>query len=254
MNGVKFYYEMQGAGKPLLLLHGGGPNVGVFGPSLSLLAKGRQAILVHLQGHGHTKDIDRPFRYETMADDIAALVTKLNLQKVDILGYSLGGGVALQMAIRHPQVVDRLILASTTMKYDGSYPEVLAAFGQMEANAPMIAANIKKSPLATMYPEVDWETQFRKMGDMNKRPFDWSAGVATIKAKTMLVFADADSVRPEHMVEFWKALGGGQHDAGLDGSQRPGARLAIIPNATHYDLFATTAVAEAVIPFLEHGT
>lgn len=137
------------------------------------------------------------------------------------------------------------------MRSDGSYPEILEAFDQMEVNAHLIAASIEQSPMAAMYPNVDWEMLFRKLGDMNKRPFDWSSDVAGLKGKIMLVFADADSVRPDHMNEFWKAFDGGQRDAGIDGSQRPTAQLAVIPNATHYSLFATTSATEAVIPFLD---
>lgn len=253
VNGLKLYYEVHGAGRPLVLLHGGGPEVGAFAPSLPLFSQGRKAIVVHLQGHGHTKDIDRPFRYETMADDVAALIAALGFPKVDVLGYSLGGGVALQLAIRHPDRVDRLVCVSTTMKHDGSYPEVIAAFDHMEASAPMIAGHLRQSPLAALYPDVDWETLFRKMGDMNKRPFDWSAEVAGIKARSMLVFADADSVLPTHMMEFWQAIGGGRGDAGIDGSRRPQGRLAVLPGTTHYTILADTTVARAVIPFLDQA-
>lgn len=250
VNGQRIYYEERGSGRALVLLHGGATAVGVFEQSIPLFEPHRRVIAVHLQGHGHTRDVDRPLRYETLADDVAALLTVLGIDKADLLGYSLGGGVALQTAIRHPEKVDRLVLAATTMKHQGSYPEVLAAFEHMEESAPMIAANLKQSPFATAYPEVDWERLFRKTGEMNKRPFDWSADVAKLGNRTMLVFADADSVTPDHMVEFWKALGGGQRDAGLDGSQRPAARLAVIPGTTHYNLFDTRAVADAVVPFL----
>lgn len=253
VNGLKLYYEIHGAGRPLVLLHGGVMASEAFGPSLARLAQGRQVIAVHLQGHGRTKDVDRPLRSETMADDVAGLIKALGLPKADVMGYSLGGAVALQTAIRHPDLIDRLVLVSTRMKYDGFYPEVLAAFDQMEASAPVIAGHLKASPMAAMYPDVDWETLFRKIGDMNKRPFDWSDAVAGLEAQTMLVFADADAIRPEHMVEFWKAIGGGQRDAGQDGAQRPKGRLAVISGATHYDLFSTTAPVEAVIPFLDRS-
>ena len=152
------------------------------------------------------------------------------------MGYSLGAAVALQTAIRHPDVVDRLVIVAAGMKQDGSYPEVVAAFEQMEANAAIVGGSVEASPLGQAYPDVDWTKLFRKLGDMTRRPFDWSADVAMVQARTLLVFADADSIRPEHMVEFWKALGGGQRDAGIDGSLRPASQFAIVPNATHYTL------------------
>jgi pimeloyl-ACP methyl ester carboxylesterase len=250
VNGLHLYYEIHGGGKPLVLIHGGLSASEAFGPSLEELAKGRQVIAVHLQGHGRTHDIHRPLRFEIMADDIAALISQLGLGKADVMGYSLGGGVALQIAIRHPEAVDKLVVVSEPMKRDAWYPEVNAAFDRMAANAPMIAKKIKASPMATLYPDVDWETLVRKIGEMESRGYDWSADVAKIKTPTMLVFADADAISPEHIVEFYKLLGGGRRDAGLDGSLRPVNRLAIVPGATHYNIFSTIAVADLVTPFL----
>ena len=249
VNGQHIFYSVHGAGKPLILLHGGIiPDC--FGSNLAELAKGRQVIAVHLQAHGRTPDTDRPLRCETLGDDVAALIGHLKLGKADVMGYSLGADVALQTAIRHPDVVDRLVLVSGTMRQDGSYPEVVAAFNQLEANAAKLGGSVKASPLAEAYPDVDWTNLFRKVGDLTKRPFDWSADVAKVKARTLLVFADADSIRPEHMVEFWKALGGGQRDAGIDGSLRPANQFAIVPNTTHYALAVEPMLPEIVERFL----
>jgi len=245
VNGQHIFYSVHGAGKPLILLHGG-IDPGSFGDNLAKLAKGRQVIAVHLQAHGRTPDTDRPLRAETLGDDIAALIGHLNFGKADVMGYSLGGSVALQTVIRHPDVVDRLVIVSATMKQDGFYPEGVEAFKQLEASAATIGPGVKASPLGQAYPDVDWTNLFRKVGDMTKRPFDWSADVAKIKARTLLVFADADAIRPEHVVEFWKALGGGQRDAGLDGSLRPANQLAIVPNATHYNLASDPMLPEIV--------
>lgn len=250
VNGNRIFYEVHGDGKPLILLHGGIQATAGFGPTIEALARRRRVIAVHLQGHGHTPDLDRPLRYEQLADDVAALVRELGLGKADFMGYSLGGGTALQVAIRHSTVVDRLVLVSTPMKHDGSYPEVLAAFEQMEANASLIAPNVAASPLGGLYPAVNWENLFRKVGELTKRPFDWSVHVPEIGARTMLVFADADSIRPEHMIEFYRLLGGGQRDAGLDGSLRPAAQLAVIPGATHYDIAANPLLSELALRFL----
>jgi len=249
VNGQHIFYSVHGAGKPLILLHGG-INPDCFGSNLPELAKGRHVIAVHLQAHGRTPDTDRPLRCETLGDDVAALIGHLKLGEADVMGYSLGADVALQTAIRHPEVVDRLVLVSGTMRKDGSYPEVVAAFNQLEGNAAMLGANVKASPLGQAYPDVDWTNLFRKVGDLTKRPFDWSADVAKVQARTLLVFADADSIRPEHMVEFWKALGGGQRDAGIDGSLRPANQFAIVPNTTHYTLAVEPMLPEIVERYL----
>ena len=198
VNGHHLFYSVHGAGKPLILLHGG-IDPGSFGGNLAKLTKGRQVIAVHLQAHGRTPDTDRPLRSETMGDDIAALIGHLNLQKADVMGYSLGASVALQTAIRHPDAVDRLVLVSAAMKLNGFYPEVVTAFEQLEANAATIGPGVKASPLGQAYPDVDWTNLFRKVGDLTKRPFDWSADVAKLQARTLLVFADADYIAPEHI-------------------------------------------------------
>jgi pimeloyl-ACP methyl ester carboxylesterase len=249
VNGLHLFYSVHGAGKPLILIHGG-IDPDSYGSNLAKLAKGRQVIAVHLQGHGRTPDIDRPLRCETLGDDVAALIGHLKFGKADVMGYSLGSDVALQTAIRHPDVVDRLVLVSGTMRKEGSYPEVVAAFDQLEASAAAIGASVKSSPLGQAYPNVDWTKLFRKTGELTKRPFDWSGDVAKVKARTLLTFADAVSIRPEHMVEFWKALGGGQHDAGIDGSLRPKNQFAIVPNATHYKIAVDPMLTEIAARFL----
>ncbi|HUA80549.1 MAG TPA: alpha/beta hydrolase [Dyella sp.] len=249
VNGQHLFYSVHGAGKPLILLHGG-INPDSFGSNLTELAKGRQVIAVHLQAHGRTPDTDRPLRSETMGDDMAALIGHLNLRKADVMGYSLGASVALQTAIRHPDVVDRLVLVSAAMRQDGFYPEAVTAFKQLEANAATLGPSVKASPLGQTYPNVDWTNLFKKVGDMTKRPFDWSADVAKLHTRTLLVYADADAIRPEHMVEFWKALGGGQRDAGIDGSLRPANELAILPNTTHYTIPVDPMLPEIVGRFL----
>ncbi|MFK2931850.1 alpha/beta hydrolase [Dyella agri] len=249
VNGQHLFYRVHGVGKPLILLHGG-IDPDCFGGNLAELAKSRQVIAVHLQAHGRTPDTDRPLRSETMGDDIAALIGHLNLSKADVMGYSLGSSVALQTAIRHPDAVDRLVLVSAAMRQDGFYPEVVTAFKQLEANAVTFGPGVKASPLGKAYPDVDWTNLFRKVGDLTKRPFDRSADVAKLRVRTLLVFADADAIRPEHMVEFWKALGGGQRDAGIDGSLRSANELAILPGTTHYTLAVEPMLSEVVERFL----
>lgn len=168
VNGQHLFYSVHGAGKPLILLHGG-INPDSFGDNLAKLAKGRQVIAVHLQAHGRTPDTDRPLRSETMGEDVAALIGHLNLRKADVTGYSLGSSVALQTAIRHPDVIDRLVLVSAAMKQDGFYPEVVAAFKQLEANVATLGPGVKASPLGEAYPNVDWTNLFSKVGDLIRR-------------------------------------------------------------------------------------
>jgi len=250
VDGLKLYYEIRGSGQPLILLHGGVVGITMFGPNLDALAEKRQVIAVELQGHGHTADIDRPLSYEAMADDVAALMKYLGIEQADVMGYSLGGGVALQTAIRHPGLVRKLVVVSAPCKRDGFYAEVLAAMAQM---GPAAAEGMKKSPLAQMYPNVNWAVLFTKLRDLLTKDYDWSKEVAVIKSPTMLVFADADAIRTTHIVEFYGLLGGGQRDAGLDGSQRPVAQLAVLPGLTHYGIGASPALAAAVTPFLGGG-
>lgn len=252
IDGLQLYYEIHGEahGKaPLVLLHGGVGGIAMFGPNLATVAQGRRIIAVELQGHGRTLDIDRPLRYEHMADDIAGLLEQLKIDRADIMGYSLGGGVAYQTAIRHPERVRRLVIVSRQIKSSGFFPEVQAAFDHM---GPESGAMLEKSPLAQMYPKVNWRTLFAKIGEMERMKYDWSAEVARISAPVLVVFADADSVTPAHVIEIWQLLGGGQRDAGLDGSHRPpGRELAIIPGTTHYNVLASDAVARLAIPFLD---
>lgn len=250
VNGLKMYYEIRGSGAPLILIHGGVVGITMFGSNLDLLAKERQVIAVELQGHGHTVDIDRPLSYEAMADDIAALMNYLKINKADVMGYSLGGGVALQMVFRHPELVGKLIVVSTPFSQDGWYPEIRGAFQHM---GPSAAAGIKQSPLAKQYPNVNWEILFTKIGELQRQNYDWSTQVAAIKSPTLLVFADADAIRPEHIVKFYELLGGGKRDAGLDGSGRPTAQLAILPGLTHYKISSTPSLASVATAFLEGG-
>lgn len=251
VNGVELYYEVHGDGPPLIMLHGGVTPSEMFGAPLTEMAKAHKVVALHFQGHGLSKDSSRPWSLEVFADDVAALMSYLGIEKASVMGYSSGADVALQTAIRHPQLVDKLVVISAAFRSDGYYPEVLKAFAQMPSAAPMIAADVSKSPLASLYPSVNWETVFRKTGELADRNFDWSASVAAIKAPTLLIFADADMVHPEHVVEFYRLLGGGQRDAGLDGSLRSPNRLAIIPNTTHLTLLRSAAVMQFASAFLQ---
>jgi pimeloyl-ACP methyl ester carboxylesterase len=250
VGGVEIYYEIHGDGPPLVLLHGGVTPSVTFGAPLAAMAKTHKVIAIHLRGHGFSTDSDEPWSTEAMADDVAAVLQQLSIGKARFMGYSLGAGVSLQVAIRHPELVEKLVAVSVAFRADGNYPEVRQAFAQMPGTAAAIGQQLAASPLAQLYPDVDWETMMRKSGEMNQEDHDWTEGIKAIKAPTLLVFADADSIRPEHMVEFWKLLGGGQRDAGLDGSQRPASQLSIIPNTTHYSLIESPLLTEVATAFL----
>jgi pimeloyl-ACP methyl ester carboxylesterase len=210
-------------------------------------------ITVDLQAHGHTADVDRPLRHPTLADDIAALIRHLGLAQADVMGYSLGGGTALRTAIQHPDLVRRLVLVSHPCQRNGWYPESLAGMDQMGSQ---LAEPLKQSPMYQIYAEVaprvqDWPVLLDKTGDLLRQDYDWSADIAKITAPVMLVYGDADAIRPAHIVEFYGLLGGGLRDANWDGSDRPVARLAVLPSHTHYDISASPDLAAAVIPFLD---
>jgi pimeloyl-ACP methyl ester carboxylesterase len=244
---MSMYYEEHGVGEPLILLHGGVGAHEMFGPNLPRLAASHRVIAVHLQGHGRTADIDRPLRYELLADDIAALLAHLCIARADLLGYSFGAGVALQTAIRHPALVRKLVAVSRAYKRDGWYPEVRATFDQMGLETGRFT---RQSPLSPLYPGVDWPALFAKIGDLERVEYNWTEQVAQLTLPVLL-FADADAVRLEHILEFYRLLGGGQRDAGLDGSGRSPNRLAILPGCTHYDILATAAVAQLALSFLD---
>jgi len=253
VNGLKLYYEIHGAGEPLILLHGGVGATEMFDPILPVLAKTRRVIAADLQAHGRTADIGRPLSIEAMADDVAALIKHLGIQKADVMGYSLGGAVALRTAIQHPEAVRKLVLVSAAFKHDGWYPEIVAGMSQMGAAA---AEPMKQTPMYPLYARIaprpdDWPVLLTKLGELLRKDYDWSKEVASIKAPTLLVFGDADAVRTAHAVQFFELLGGGRKDAGWDGSGMSNSRLAILPGLTHYNIFLSPALAYTVTPFLD---
>lgn len=253
VNGISVYYDEHGAGRPLILLHGGYGTGEMYAPIVPSLAAGRRVITVDLQGHGRTADVNRPLRFQTLGDDIAALIGHLGLEQADVMGYSFGAATALRTAIQHPDLVRRLVIVSHPARRDGWFPESLAAFDQM---GPAFAEAMKQSPIYEAYSRVaprveDWPVLVGKMGDLLRQDYDWSAEIAKITAPVMLVYADADAVRPAHVAEFYALLGGGLRDANWDGSARPVARLAVLPGHTHYDISSSADLTYAVIPFLD---
>ena len=230
VNGLNLYYEMHGSGEPLFLLPGGFMTVEAMGEIVPQLAATRRVIGVELQGHGHTADIERPLRFESMADDIATLIRQLGFERADIFGYSLGGGVGLQTAIRHPEMVRKLALSSTAFKRNGWYPEVLAGMASISvetfAGTPIYETYLKTSPR----PE-SWPNFVAKMRQLLSEDYDWTEGVETLKTPILIIVGDADGLRISHAVELFGLLGGGKADGDLVGLSP--SQLAVLPGTTH---------------------
>jgi pimeloyl-ACP methyl ester carboxylesterase len=253
VNGIKLYYEIHGAGRPLVALHGGLGASSMFDPIMPALTKGHQVITVDLQGHGRTADIDRPISVQLMADDIAALIKFLKLDRPDIMGYSLGGGVATFVAIRYPELIRKAVIISVNFTRKAIYPEMLA---QQEQVGPQAAEAMKQTPMYQLYASIaprpeDWPRLLGKLGAAMKDDFDYSKEIATIKAPTMIVAGDSEMFAPTHAAEFFGLLGGGKQDGGWDGSGRPKSRLAILPGTTHYAILDAPGLPEMVIRFLD---
>jgi pimeloyl-ACP methyl ester carboxylesterase len=204
-----------------------------FGKLLPDLARERQVIAVEMQGHGRTADIERPLRYEFLADDIASLLAHIGIETADLFGWSLGAGVALQTAIRHPDRVGKLVLASVTYKSDGLYPELLAGIADAKPE------DLVGTPFFDEYTSIapnpqDFPRLFAKEQQLDGEIQDWPVeSIRAIKAPTLLIIGDSDVVRPEHAVELFRLLGGGV--AG-DLVGLPRAQLAVLPGTTHVSL------------------
>lgn len=252
INGVDYYYEVHGQGEPLLLLHGGLGSIDMFRPTLPKLTENRQVIAVDLHGHGRTALGKREFRIESMGDDMAALTRKLGYGKVDVLGYSLGGGVALRMALQKPESVRRLVLVSTGFSDEGFYPGIRAQQNSLTADA---APMMKETPMYQSYVAVapkidDFPRLLGILGDYMRGHYDWSAEIPQLKMPVMLVYGDGDMYRPEHEIKFYQLLGGGLQDAGWGRETMSQNRLAILPDLTHYDIFTSPRLMETALPFL----
>jgi pimeloyl-ACP methyl ester carboxylesterase len=255
VNGMNLYYETHGSGRPMILLHGGLGSGEMFGPILPALAERHQVIAPDLQGHGRTADIDRPIEMGLLADDIAALIDHLGLDKPDIVGYSLGGGVAMHTAFKYPDKIGKLVAASANIRRDAIPAEMLAQQGQVSAAAVEF---MKDTPMYQLYQKVaprpeDFGRLLDKIGQSMATDFDYSEEVRALKVPTMIVCADADMAPPSHYVEGFKLLDGGLRDGGWMGENRPkgGHALAVLPGLTHYNAFASPLFAAVVLDFLD---
>jgi pimeloyl-ACP methyl ester carboxylesterase/uncharacterized protein YndB with AHSA1/START domain len=234
VNGLQLYYEVHGSGRPLVLLHGNLSTIGVdFGRVIPSFARTRRVVAVEQQAHGHTADIDRPLTIQHWAEDTIALLGHLGIEQADFFGYSSGSTVALQIAIEHPELVGRLVLASASYRLDGLHP------GLMEGISQLRPEHLAGTPFEQDYARVapnpdDWPKLIAKITEMDKTLPEWTdEDIKAITAPTMLIIGDSDIVRPEHAVEMFRLRGGGVIGdlVGL-----PSSRLAILPGTTHVTL------------------
>lgn len=244
VNGLKMYYEVYGNSKPLVLLHGSFLNIPLnWSQFIPLLAKDRKVIATEMQGHGRTRDIPREFSYEGMADDVSGLLTHLKVDSADILGYSMGGEVAFQVAVRHPRQVRRLVVLSGTYTHDGWWPDVEASF------ATATADQFNGTPIRKQYDSFGNDPArfpefVKKVIGIDLKPYDWSKDVKNIQAPLFMAIGDADGIRYEHALELFRAKGGGKMG---DMHGLPASRLAIIPGTTHVGM---TKRADWLVPMI----
>jgi pimeloyl-ACP methyl ester carboxylesterase len=247
VNGIDLYYETYGEhGQPLVLIHGALSTIETsFGKLLPALAQTRQVIAIELQGHGRTADIDRPLSYEQMADDVAALLCHLNIETADVFGYSMGGGVTLQIAMRHPQHVRKLVIASATFNSDGIHPKVLAGFAI--ARPEDLNGSEWHAAYAAVAPHPEhWLALVAKVFQLDRQIQDWPPEVIrAINAPALVIIGDSDLVRPEHAVQMFRLLGGGV--AG-DLVGLPQSQLAVLPGITHVGLVERADLLLPIIP------
>jgi pimeloyl-ACP methyl ester carboxylesterase len=249
-NGVNMYYEVQGKGRPIVLLHGAFCTIDVCMRQLANeLAKSRQVIAVELQGHGHTADIDRPLSTTDLADDVAALLGKLKIEQADVYGYSLGGGVAVQLAIRHAALVRKVVIAGTALTKEGAQPGTLDTVKTIKPEtleaSPFFAAYKKTSP----HPEK-FRTLVEKVRGLDLLDGYKIEEIRKIKAPVLYLMGDSDSPTVEHGAQVLRLFGGGAF--GDTGAPRAKSQLAILPGTSHLDLIKRADwIAPLVAAFLD---
>jgi pimeloyl-ACP methyl ester carboxylesterase len=247
---LDMYHEIHGSGRPLVLLHGAYMTIDMLGPLLGGLAQTRRVIAVEQQGHGRTADIDRPISYEQMADDTAGLLAHLEIDQADVVGYSMGGGVALQLAIRHPEVVRKLVVASASFRSDGMPAVALEMFPsitpELFSGSPVEAAYRRTAPNPDDFPKL-----VEKMKQLDTTEFAWpEEDIRAIAAPTLIILGDSDGIRLEHAVELFRLRGGGVMG---DLQGMPASQLAVLPATAHfvppgYGLLDRTEWLLAMIP------
>ena len=249
VNGMQMYYEVSGTGDPLIVLHGAYMNIETMGPIIPKLAETHRVYALELQGHGRTTDIDRKITYQNLADDVAAFMDAVGLAKADVFGYSMGGQAALQLAIRHPAKVNKLVAASVGYDLKGWQPEYTAAIPQfsveMMLQMPFFKAQAEKKP---GFPKL-----IEKLIQLEKEPMAWEGEVKRLKMPVLVIAGDADVSTLEHNVALFKLLGGGM--MGDMGKPLPASRLAVLPATSHTAVITQVALLHAFIePFLKGET
>lgn len=252
VNGLRMYYEIHGSGgTPLLLLHGGLFNIDLqFGALLPGLAEKRRVIATDFQGHGYTNDIDRPLGTVGLASDVVGLLKELEVPQVDLFGFSVGGAVALYLAIKHPELVRKAVISSVPFSTEGERPEN-AAVGEMKvemiAGTPMEAEYLAKSP----HPDLEHlQTLLTKLGGYDRGTAGWTDDdIRGIAAPTLITVGDCDAVKLDHAVRFLQLRGG---DVNGDFTGVPTSQLAVFPGTTHFNgLSRTNLVHDVVTTFLD---
>ena len=227
---LELYYEIHGAGRPLVLLHGAYMTAEMLGPLLPGLAAHRQVVVPEMQGHGRTADADRPITYEQMADDTAALIRHLELEQADVVGYSMGANIALQLGIRHPDAVRKLVVASGAFAYEGMHQSAIDMFPsispEMFAGSPMEQEYRRLAPDPDAFPVL-----VEKLKTLDTTPFSWEDDVRGITAPMLIVVGDSDVVTLEHATELFRLRGGGVMG---DLSGMPTSQLAVLPGTSHF--------------------
>ena len=234
VNGLKMYYEVHGSGDPVVLLHGAFMTItNNWTGWIAELAKTRKVIAVEMQGHGRTADIERDISQENLADDVAALLDHLKIPKADLIGYSMGGGVAMACAVRYPDKVRKVVVISSAFRRDGMAKEGLDAISKLSAEAfngsPIEVEYKKLSPTPDDFPKF-----VKRLLAMDSKGGDIGADkLKATKAPMFFIHGDADGIRLEHVAEMFRLKGGGGHG---DMGPRSASRLAILPNTTHVTL------------------
>lgn len=245
VNGLKMYYEVHGTGDPVVLLHGAFMTISNnWSGWIGELARTRQVIAVELQGHGRTADIARDFSDANLADDVAALLDHLKIPSADLIGYSMGGGVAMQCAIRHPAKVRKVVSLSARFRHDGAVREALDVFPAITAEtfkgSPIEADYKKLSPTPDDFPHF-----VKRVIAMAVKPYDLGADkLKATRAPMFFIHGDADGVRLDHITEMFRLKGGEIHG---DLRPRSASRLAILPNTTHVTLMQRMPV---IVPMI----
>jgi pimeloyl-ACP methyl ester carboxylesterase len=252
VNGMRMYYEVSGAGEPLIVLHGAYMNIPQMGEIVPRLAKTHKVYAIELQGHGRTTDIDRPITYPAMADDVAKFMEAVGLQKADVFGYSMGAVTGLQVAIRHPEKVNKLVAASVAYDVQGWQPEFIVMIPQMTVEMivqmPFAAEYKKLAANPNGFPELA-----RKLIALEKEPMAWEADVKALKTPVLIISGDADVATLEHSVAMFRLLGGGA--MGDMGKPLAASRLAVLPATSHTAVITQVDLLHGFIePFLKGVT